>query len=66
MKGSKLRNQLSGILGSVDCESFGEDVQSFTEFGNRHLLFSVVRSAKLIEMDAKRDINCSTSSDYFP
>lgn len=63
MQSSQLRDQLSGILSSIDCQSFGDDVECFAEFLNSQLLLGVEGSAELIEVDAESDIDGSSSSN---
>ncbi len=63
VKSSQFWDQLCGIFGSVDWQSFGNDVKSLTEFSNGDLLLSAESSAVLVKVDAQSDINSSSTSN---
>jgi hypothetical protein len=64
MQGSQLRDEFCSILGGIDGEGLGDDVECLAELSDSDLLLCVERSGKLLEVDAVCHIDRASTGYY--
>jgi len=64
MQGSQLRDEFCSILGGIDGECLGDDVECLAELSDSDLLLCVERSGKLLEVDAVCHIDRASTGYY--
>lgn len=64
VEGAKLGDQLGGILGSVDCQSLGDNVEGLAELRNGDLLLCLEGTSELLKVDAVCNIDGASASNH--
>jgi hypothetical protein len=60
---AELGNEISGVLGSVDSQSLGNDKESLGELSDGKLFTGAKGSGKIVEVDGKSNLNRSSTGN---